>query len=64
MWIKFDVQLVKFTGYHKDRKVCVYETLKMYTEKTEHFRKDADQVNGNLLICFIKPHKKVTKTLL
>ena len=33
----------------------------MYNEKTGHFRNDVDQVNGNLLISFIKPHKKITK---
>ena len=58
---KFNVQFVKFTAYHKDRRLCVYEILKMYIKKTEHFRNDVDQVNGNLLISFIKPHKKVTK---
>ena len=52
---------MKFTAYHKDRRLCVYETLKMYFEKTEHFRNDADQVSGNLLISLMKPHKKVTK---
>ena len=58
---KFNVQCVKFTAYHKDRRLCVYETLKMYIEQTEHFRNYVNQVNGNLLICFIKPHKIVTK---
>lgn len=58
---KFNVQFVKFKAYPKDKRLCVYETLKMYIEKTEHLRNGVDHMNGNLLISFVKPHKPVTK---
>lgn len=43
------MQFVKFKAYAKDGRLCVYETLNMYTEKTEHIINDVDQENENLL---------------
>lgn len=58
---KYNVQLVKFTAYAKDRRLCVCETLKMYIEKTAQFRPGAAQGTGPLFLSIVRPHKPVTR---
>lgn len=58
---KFNVKFVDFTAYAADRRLCVCETLKMYIERTAHFRIGVDQMEGPLFLSIVKPHKPVTR---
>ena len=55
-----NIQVVQFRAFTKDTSLCVCDTLKVYIARTEQLR-PVGQVDGQLLISFVKPHKPVSK---
>lgn len=58
---KFNVRTIEFKAYPKDNRLCVFKTIKMYLERTEKLRVESDNMDGKLLISYIKPHRSVSK---
>lgn len=48
---------IELMAFHEDKRVCIVEHLKEYIQQTKEIRNQSNQ----LLICYIKPHKPVSK---
>ena len=57
----FNIQTIRFTAYDKDERLCVIKTLKEYIKRTEELRTGSGNVDGKLLISYIKPHRSISK---
>lgn len=58
---KFNVHNIVFKAYTQDSSLCVVRTLTEYLDRTENLRPGSGNVDGKLLISYIKPHRCVTK---
>ncbi|MPC93659.1 hypothetical protein E2C01_088796 [Portunus trituberculatus] len=57
----FNVQTVRFTAYDQDGRLCVLKTLKEYIKRTDELRTGSGNVDGKLLISYVKPHRSISK---
>ena len=57
----YNVQTIRFTAYDQDGRLCVLKTLKEYIKRTEELRTGSENVDGKLLISYIKPHRSNSK---
>lgn len=57
---KFNVHNIVFKAYTQDSSLCVVRTLTEYLDRTESLRPGPGNVDGKLLISYIKPHRCVS----
>ncbi|MPD03743.1 hypothetical protein E2C01_099393 [Portunus trituberculatus] len=56
-----NVQTVRFAAYDRDGPLCVLKILKEYIKRTDELHTGPGNVDGKLLISYVKPHRSISK---